>query len=199
MVEIEDQTEHIMAIKKALILAVERADRRAIDRLTQDLADARAQVTRELEIELLAGEVGNRDRLRKQAERIVEKVQIQGASIDAFLEQVKAIAEPLAELLTQAKALPALQNKTWEQYVIAGSLSSGRNLIPTGYIPEKMTAPILGMKNGTDPANASQGVVHHLMSAMAMLKNFERVEGIIPTRPPTEYESIEEPPKNKKS
>mgnify|MGYP001146971889 CR=1 FL=1 len=126
-------TDTIKAIQKQIIVKLEAGE--DVSELTRRLAQERAKIAAQAEVEQLNKIADERQALRDKAEAVKAKVQKQGEAIDTFLKARDTIITPLAELVEKAKELPKLQGACHEQYHDAFVFGADMRQIRKGYLP----------------------------------------------------------------
>ena len=102
-------TDTIKVLQKEIVAKIE-ADK-DVSELTMQLAQERAKIAAQTEVEELKKIANERKALRDEAEAIKAKVEAQGSGIDRFLElrdtlvsQLQPLLEPMSELAKMAAA-----------------------------------------------------------------------------------------------
>jgi len=174
-------TDTIKAIQKQIIVKLEAGE--DVSELTKRLAQERAKIAAQAEIEQLKKIADERQALRDKAEAVKVKVQKQGEAIDAFLKardtlvsQLQPLIEPMSELAKMAAA-------GWERE--PGACYSGFGDIPQfaaavkgiseGYLPADFGCPFLEMAGGQVDALGKAGEAYsYFTSALGILSSLQK-------------------------
>jgi len=182
-------TDTIKAIQKQIVTKLETGE--DVSELSRRLAQERAKIAAQAEIEELKKIAGQRQQLRDEATKAQEKVKLQGEAIDTFLKARDAITEALMPIVEKARELPKLQSECYSQYHDAGQLAWTKKL-PEGYLPKGLSVPILEGKDGvTYSYDRAAQAVWYISAGLGLLQSLIRIDRPIPEREATEFEAID--------
>ena len=185
-------TDTIKAIQKQIVAKLEVGE--DVSELTRRLAQERARIAAQIEVEELKKIVDERQQLRDKAAKVQEKVKLQGEAIDAFLKVRDAIITPLAELVEKARDLPKLQSECYAQYHDAFVFGGDMRQIPKGYLLADFNCPILDMASGVSESyDVAAQAFFYLQSGLGLLANLTKGEMTIPGKPAGEFDGELEP------
>jgi len=173
-------TDTIKAIQKQIIVKLEAGE--DVSELTKRLAQERAKIAAQAEIEQLKKIANERQALRDKAEAVKVKVQKQGEAIDTFLKardtlvsQLQLLLAPMSELAKMAAA--AWEREPGECYIFndLGQFAGAIRGIPQGYLPSDWGCPFLEMIGGqVDARGKAAEAYSYFMSALGILTNFQK-------------------------
>jgi hypothetical protein len=182
-------TDTIKAIQKQIIVKLEVGE--DVAELSRRLAQERAKIAAQAEIEELKKIAEKRQALRNQAEVVKSKVQKQSDAIDRLLALRDTIVSQLQPLLSPMKELAKLQAPSYsrepgECYIFndIGQFAAEVRGIPEGYLPADFGCPFLEMREGTQQANdrASEAYTY-LVWAVGILSNLQKGISALPLKP----------------
>jgi hypothetical protein len=185
--------DRIKEIQKQIIAKLETGE--DVSELTQELAQERAKVTAQAEVEGLGKIAAERQAHRDKAAKVQEKVKLQGEAIDTFLAKRDSITEALAPILEQAKELPELQGQCYSYH---DSFQFGVDIrqLPQGYLPSNFSCPRLIMASGkVESYDIAAMALFHLRTGLGFLSNLTKGEMTAPEKPPGEFDGDLEPEK----
>ncbi len=162
----------VTELRKEIISAITRGE--PTDKLEKELTSARIAEQTAKEVAELRAVADKRKEFEASATRIELRASNQGKAIESFLELRDTITGPLAELVTQAKALILAQEACYknfnDSFVFGGSI----RLIPQGFLPEGFSCPRLDMRGGEVPSyEKAKEAIQYLMWALGILQAFE--------------------------
>lgn len=179
-------TDTIKAIQKQIVVKLEAGE--DISELTRQLTQERAKIASQAEIEQLKKITDERRQLRDKADVIRGKVQKQDAAINSFLKARDGIIKALTPILEQAKKLPELQAKCYEQYRGPGDLVWIKK-VPKGYLPKGLAVPMLDTEDGvTDSYDRAAQAVWYIGAGLGSLQGLKREDRPIPEKPAGEFD-----------
>jgi len=179
----------ITELQKQVVKALERGNDPAP--ILKELADLRASIAMAAEKAELQKIADARQALRDKAAEVQEKIRLQSEAIDTFLKARDAITATLAPILEQARELPALQAKCFEQYRRPSDLAWATKL-PEGYLPKELTIPFVeGSDKISESYDRAAQAVFYISAGLGLLQSLKREDRPIPEREATEFEAIE--------
>ncbi|MFC1980256.1 hypothetical protein ACFLVS_05365, partial [Chloroflexota bacterium] len=173
-------TDTIKAIQKQIIVKLEAGE--DVSDLTRRLAQERAKIAAQAEVEQLKKIADERQALWEKAEVVKAKVQKQGEAIDAFLKARDTLVSQLQPLLEPMSELAKMAAAGWERepgacYSGFGDIpqfAAAVKGIPEGYLPADFGCPFLEMIGGqVDALNKASEAYSYFTSAQYIvpLKN----------------------------
>lgn len=187
----------IKAIQKQIVVKLEAGE--DVSELTRRLAQERAKIAAQAEVEELKKIVDERQALRDRAEAVKVKVQKQSQAIDAFLSLRDKLVSQLQPLLEPMKDLAKMATPSWardpgECYIFndLGQFAGAVRQVPEGYLPSEFGCPFLKMKGDqVDARDKASEAYTYFMSALGILANFEKGISIIPLKQVDELVAID--------
>lgn len=190
-------TDTIKAIQKEIIVKLEAGE--DVSELTRRLAQERAKIAAQAEVEQLKTIAEERQALRDKAEAVKVKVQKQGEAIDAFLKlrdilvsQLQPLLEPMSELVKMGAA--AWERDPGECYIFndIGQFATTVRSIPKGYLPADFGCPFLQMEGGqVDARDKPTEANAYFMAAVGILASFQKEISTLPLSPAEGLMAIE--------
>jgi len=183
-------TDTIKAIQKQIIIKLEAGE--DVSELTRRLAQERAKIAAQAEIEQLKKIADERQALRDKAEAIKTKVQKQGEAIDAFLKARDTLVSQLQPLLEPMSELAKMAAAAWERepgacYSGFGDIrqfAAAVNQVPKGYLPADFGCPFLEMAGGQVDALGKASEAHgYFTAAVGILAGFQKGVSALPLKP----------------
>jgi hypothetical protein len=173
-------TDTIKEIQKKIIIKLEAGE--DVSELSRQLAQERAKIAAQAEVEELQKIAAERSKLRDKAEAVKVKVQKQGEAIDRFLELRDTIVKQLQPLVEPMRELAKMQAPSWERepgecYLFSdiGQFAAAVQGIPEGYLPADFGCPFLEMKEGTQKAdNKAVEASSYLQWCVGILSNLQK-------------------------
>jgi hypothetical protein len=186
--------DRIKEIQKQIVAKLEAGE--DVSELTQELAQERAKIAAQAEVQELGKIATERQAHRDKAAKIQEKVKLQGEAIDTFLAKRDSITEALAPILEQAKELPQLQGECYSQYHDSFQFGVDIRQLPKGYLPDNFSCPRLIMASGkVESYDIAAMALFHLQAGLGFLSNLAKGEMTAPEKPPGEFDGDLEPRK----
>ena len=181
--------ETIKLIQKKIIVRLEKGE--DVSELTEQLAQERAKIAAEAEVEELKKKADERRQLREQAAELKAKIEKHTEAIAVFLKARDVVVGALLPVLEQAKELPKLQGACDETFSGPGQLAHFQTL-PEGYLPKELTVPFLESMDGVTSCfdRAAEGA-WYLSAGLGLLQSLISKDRPIPTRPAEEFEAVE--------
>ncbi len=179
----------IKAIQKQIITKLEAGE--DVSELTRRLAEERAKIAAQAEVEDLKKIAYERQALRDKAEAVKAKVQKQSDAIDAFLKakdslvsQLQPLLEPMSELAKMAA--PSWARDPGECYIFndLGQFAATVDRIPKGYLPAYFGCPFLEIIGGkVDARDKASEAYTYLQWAYGILASLQKGISTLPLRP----------------
>jgi hypothetical protein len=161
-------------IEKQIVKAMERGE--DITELESQLTYAEAKEQTDKRVKELAEIASNRLQTKEKADKVVERANTQREAIKALLQARNEVISPLRKALDKAKVLPALQDKSHEQFhdmIQAGADMRGKD----GFLPKDFTIPMLQLGDGTrDAYDATRQALYYLQAAHGLLVSLKEVD-----------------------
>jgi len=193
-------TDTIKAIQKQIIVKLEAGE--DVSELTRRLAQERAKIAAQAEVEELQKIADERQALRDKAEAVKAKVQKQGEAIDQFLELRDTLVSQLQPLLEPMEKLATMASASWERdpgecYIFndLGQFSGAVKQVPAGYLPPGFGCPFLEMEGGqVDACGKATEAQSYFMAAHGILASFQKGIRALPLSPAEGLMAIENEP-----
>jgi len=161
----------VTEIRKEIVEAIARGE--DTGKLEKQLREAKLAEETRKEVSELRAVADKRLEYQAKATTLEARAKAQGEAIDAFLALRDTLIGPLAELLTQAKALPGLQVACYnlnDSYVLGSAIRQ----IPQGFLPENFSCPRLDMAGGKVPSyEKATEAIQYLTAGLGILQAFE--------------------------
>jgi hypothetical protein len=187
-------TDRIKEIQKQIIVKLEAGE--DVSELTQRLAQERAKIAAQAEVEELEKIAAGRQALWDQAAKVQEKARLQGEAIDTFLKLRDTLVSQLQPLLKPMSELVKMAAASWERepgvcYIFndIGQFAATVRQIPKGYFPADFGCAFLEMAGGKEDARDKARKAHaFLMWALGILTDFQKGISHLPLRPDGEFD-----------
>jgi hypothetical protein len=181
-------TDTIKAIQKQIVAKLEAGE--DVSQLTRQLAEERAKIAAQAEVEELKKIANERQKLRDEAAKVQERVKLQGENIDKFLKLRDTLVSQLQPLIEPMKELAKMQSmnkdgpgECYAGFFDIGQFSAEVNKIPAGYLPADFGCPFLEMADGKQDARDKAGeACAYLAWAYGILVNFQKGISTLPLR-----------------
>lgn len=182
-------TDTIKAIQKQIIVKLEAGE--DVSELTRRLAQERAKIAAQAEIEQLKKIANERQALRDKAEAVKAKVQKQGKAIDAFLKLRDTLVSQLQPLLEPMNKLAKMAAPSWARdpgacysgFGDMGQFAGAVRQVPAGYLPVGFGCPFLEMAGGqVDALGKASEAYSYFTSALGILAGFQKGVSTLPLR-----------------
>lgn len=182
-------TDRITAIKKHIVAKLEAGE--DVSELSRQLAQERAKIATEAEVQELQQIATERQKLKVKAEAVKVKAQTQGDAIDAFLKARDGLLPKLQELQEPLKELAQMANTSWEDhpgecYLFndAGAFSASVIDLPRELLPKDFSCPSLEMMQ---PSELSYGkarqAFQYFQYCIGILSSFKKGSMSVRARP----------------
>lgn len=194
-------TDTIKGIQKQIIVRLEAGE--DVSELTRRLAQERAEIAAQAEVEQLKKIADERQALRDKAEAVKAKVEKQSQGINQFLEmrdtlvgQLQPLIKPMSELAKMAA--PAWEREPGACYSGFGDIAqfaAAVNQVPEGYLPADFGCPFLQMADGKqDALNKTTEAYSYLLAAHGILTSLQKGISTLPLRPAEGLVAIDNEP-----
>jgi len=188
-------TDTIKAIQKQIIVKLEAGE--DVSELTRRLAQEKAKIAAQVDIDQLSKIADARQALRDKAEVVKAKVQKQGKAIDAFLEARDILVKQLHPLLEPTRELAQMGAAAWERepgvcysgFGDIGQFAAAIRNIPQAYLPAAFGCPFLEMAGGEAEAYGKPREAYsYLVATYGILTNLQKGISSLPAGPDGEFD-----------
>ena len=187
-------TDTIKAIQKQIVAKLEAGE--DVSELTKRLAQERAKIAAQTEVEELKKIVDERQTLRDKATKIQERVKLQSEAIDTFLKARDAVTEALEPIVDKARELPKLQSECYAGFNDIQQFSWTVRRIPLDYLGKDFGCPVLEGKDGiADCRDRATQAFWYIGAGLGLLQSLKRglsqlplkkAEGLLGNEPESE-------------
>lgn len=193
-------TDTIKAIQKQIVVKLEAGE--DVSELARRLAQERAKIAAQTEIEQLKKITDERQVLRDRAKAVKAKVQRQSEGIDKFLKARDALVSQLQPLLEPMGELAKMAAAGWERdpgecyaFNDLGQFAGEVRQVPKGYLPTDFGCPFLEMIGGqVDAYGKAPEAYGYFTSALGILANFTKGKSHLPLQPAKGLVAIDNEP-----
>ena len=194
-------TDTIKAIQKQIIVKLEAGE--DVSELIRRLAQERAKIAAQAEVEQLKKIADERQALRDKAEAVKAKVQKQGEAIDTFLKARDTLVSQLQPLIEPMSELAKMTAASWEREPGAcysgfgdmGQFAGAVRSVPKGYLPADFGCAFLEMAGGeVDALGKASEAYGYFMAAYGILASLQKGVSTLPLRPAEGLMAIDNEP-----
>lgn len=171
-------TDTIKAIQKQIVAKLEAGE--DVSELTGRLAQERAKIAAQAEVEQLKKIADTRQLLRNRAEAITVKVKRQDEGIDRFLKLRDTIISQIKPSLEEMKELADMQSmgrfgmgECYAAFNDRGQFAAAVRGIPGGYLPSDFGCPFVSMiGDKTDALDKANEAYSYFSAVLGILGGF---------------------------